>query len=183
MPALIVWLEMLYFLRMAYTPEFLDKLAEAQDVFVWEAPAWERHERSPKWYIWMSVIALLFGVYAVFTGNFLFAFIIFLLAIILILAGNEHPHRALVQIGQNGVVVDGRLYLFDQLSDFAIIYHPPETKVLYVQPKSAVRGRLRISLETQDPVAIRSHLRKYLEEDLDLRNEHFSDIVGRFLKI
>ena len=175
--------DVVYCSHMAYTPEFLEKLAQAQDLFVWEAPAWEHKERHPHWYLWMSLIALLFAAYAVFTGNFLFAFIIFLIAIILVLAGNEGPHTMLVQIGLNGVVVDGRLYLYDQLHEFAVIYHPPETKVLYLEPKSYVKPRIRVSLADQDPVSIRDHLRQFLQEDLDLRDEHLSDIFGRLLKI
>ena len=176
-------LKMLYCLGMAYTEEFLEKIAQAQDAFVWEARAWERHERHPKWYLAMSGIALLFAGYAVFTANYLFAFIVFLVAIILVLAGNEEPHAVLVQVGDNGVVIDGKLYLFSQLHDFSIIYHPPETKVLYLEPKAYHRGRVRVLLEDQDPVALRTHLRKYLNENLDLQDEHISDIIGRLLRI
>jgi hypothetical protein len=168
---------------MAYTREFLEEMAEAQRLFVWEAPAWERHERSPRWYIWMGLAVVALTAYAVITSNFLFAFIVLLTAIILVLAGNESPHAALVQLGHNGIVIDGKLYMFDQFHDFAIIYHPPDTKVLYLEPKNIARARLRISLEEEDPVAIREHLKRYLDEDLDLRNEHWSDIFGRFLKI
>ena len=104
-------------------------------------------------------------------------------AIILILVGNPDPHMILVQIGHNGIVYDGRFYQFNQLNDFAIIYHPPHTKILYLEPKNPARPRLRILLEDEDPVAIRSHLKNYLDEDLDLRDEHVSDIFARLLGI
>jgi len=175
--------DVVYWSHMAYTPEFLEKIAQAQDLFVWEAPAWEHQERHPHWYLWMSLVALGFAAYAVFTGNYLFAFIIFLIAIILVLAGNEGPHTMLVQVGVNGVVIDGRLFLYDDLHEFAIIYHPPETKVMYLEPKSYVKGRIRVPLVDQDPVSLRDHLKQFLEEDLDLRDEHISDIFGRLLKI
>jgi hypothetical protein len=168
---------------MAYSQEFLQEMTNAQDSFVWEAPSWEEHDRSTRWYIWMSVVVVALTVYAVATANYLFAFIVLLTAVILILAGNERPRAVLVQIGHNGVVYDGRLFQYDKLSDFAIVYHPPHTKVLYFQPKNAVKARLRISLEDEDPVAIRNHLKTYLEEDLDLRDEHMSDIFGRLLRI
>ena len=168
---------------MAYTREFLDDMAKAQDVFVWEAPSWERYERGPRWNLLMALVALALIVYAVVTVNYPFAFIILLAAIILILAGNEHPKPALGQIGHNGIVFDGRLYQYDQLSDFAIVYHPPQTKILYIQPKNIAKGRLRISLEDEDPIAIRPHLKKYLDEDLDVREEHLSDIFARLLRI
>jgi hypothetical protein len=40
-----------------------------------------------------------------------------------------------------------------------------------------------LELMDQDPVELRSHLRQYLREDLDLQGEHLSDILGRLLKI
>jgi hypothetical protein len=168
---------------MAYTKEFIEQMADSQREFVWEAPAWERHDRHPRWYIWMALVMLVLTGYAVFTSNFLFAFILLLSGIILVLAGNEDPHTALVQIGHNGVVVDGKLHTFDQFQDFAIIYHPPETKILYFEPKGYPKARLRISLEEENPIPIRDLLKQYLDEDLDLRNEHWSDIFGRFLRI
>ena len=67
---------------MPYSPEVLDGLMKAQDTFVWEAPDREARVRGPRWYLIMSAVALVFVIYAVATGNFLFAFLILLIAII-----------------------------------------------------------------------------------------------------
>ncbi|MEO5927041.1 MAG: hypothetical protein ABIO72_00010 [Patescibacteria group bacterium] len=168
---------------MPYSPEVLEGLIKAQDAFVWEAPDKEVRDRGPRWYLIMSGVALAFVVYAIITGNFLFAFLILLVAIILVLAGNQAPENILIQIGKNGVVVDGKLYEFKDLYRFAIVYHPPETKVLYIESKKVYQPRLRLFLEDQNPLEIRTYLRTYLEEDLDLQEEHVSDIVARLLKI
>ncbi|MFH1078243.1 MAG: hypothetical protein V1745_03125 [Patescibacteria group bacterium] len=168
---------------MPYSPEVLDEVVKAQDAFAWEIPSWEKRNRGPRWYIYMTGVTVLFLIYAVVTSNFLFAFLILLTAIILVLAGSEDPHRILVQIGKNGVVVDGHLYEFKDLSNFSIVYHPPETKVLYFDTRSVLKPHLRIPLDTQNPVEIRDHLKKYMEENLLLQEEHFSDIVARLLKI
>lgn len=170
--------------RMAYSKELLEQMAKAQDVFVWETASFERVERGPRWYIWMMVVAVALTAYAIYTQNYLFAFIILLTAIILILAANKQdPRNVLIQVGTNGVVYDGTFYQYDALSDFAIIFQPPETKILYIQPKGLVGIRLRIDLDDQDPVALRNHLKKYMDEDLNLQEEHFSDTVARLLKI
>jgi len=168
---------------MAYSKEFIEEMAKAQDLFVWEAPSWEFNERGPKWYLLMALAALVLAGYAVYAANYLFAFIILIIALILVFAGNEKPHKILVQIGNNGIVYDGKLYTFDNIHNFAIIYHPPYTRVLYVEPTSWMPRRFRISLEEEDPVAIRNHLKRFVEEDLDLREEHFSDIFGRLLRL
>lgn len=168
---------------MPYSEELVDEIIKAQDTFAWEAPDREERRRGPRWYLIMSGIALLFVVYAVATGNFLFAFLILLVAIILVLAGNQPPQKILVQIGKNGVVVDGSFYDYRDLSNFAIVYQPPDTKVLYIEPSKVFKPRLRLFLEAQNPIQIREHLKGYLKEDLDLQDEHISDIVARLLKI
>jgi FAD/FMN-containing dehydrogenase len=167
----------------AYTKEFLDEIAKAQDVFVWETDAWEAHPRPKKWYGWMALACAALLVFAVATGSYLFAFVVLLAAVVLVLSGNEAPRRTAVQIGHNAVVFDGEIYLFDEVAQFGMLYQPPETKILYIEPKALWRPRVRIELESQDPVAVREHLRQYIKEDLDLRREYLSDIFARLLRI
>lgn len=174
----------LYFLRMIpVSPETADALIFAQDKFVWEVPSFERRERGRGWYVTMILVATFFVAYAVYTANFLFAFLILLMGILLLLTSRQEPVSMLVQIGDNGLVVNGKLYLYQDLDTFSIIYQPPVVKVLYLETRNILTPRLRIALDEQDPVEIRQHLKQYLREDLDLRGEYVSDIVGRLLKI
>jgi len=167
----------------SFPPEVEDAIVKSQDSFVWEAPAYLKFERGPSWYFVMTLVAVALMAYAVWTANFLFAFIILLMAILLILVGNKEPDKILVQVGENGIVWNGRLMLFQDLDRFGIVYQPPYAKVLYIEPKSPVVPRLRVELEDQDPIALRNHLRQYVRENLDLQNEYFSDIVARLLRI
>ena len=168
---------------MAYTPETLREMAQAQNVFVWETPEFEERPRTSRWYLVVSLVALACVVYGVLTGNYLFALIIVVSAVVLILAENEEPRKILIQVGHNGIVVDGRFTTFDKLNNFSIIYHPPYTKVLYMDYKYSLKPRVKVYLEDQDPIAIRNHLLGYLPENLNLRDEHLSDILGRLLRI
>ena len=167
----------------SYLPEVEEAIIASQDHFVWEAPSHTHHERTSGWYLAAAVVALLFVAYAVWTANFLFAFIILLMAMLVVLAGNEEPHSVLCQIGDTGVVWGGRLYPYRDIDQFAVIYQPPMAKVLYIDFNSSIKPRLRIPLEDQDPNEIRVHLKQYLSEDLDLQSEHLSDIVARLLRI
>jgi hypothetical protein len=164
-----------------YPPGYAEQMAELQDEFVWESPEYERNERGPKWYIAMTVIAVTLVGYAIWTANFLFAFIILLAAIILVLAGNELPEKILIQIGHNGIVWNGEFIPYEKIHNFAIVYRPPDIRVLYIEPRM-FRPRFRIPLGEQDPVAIRDHLRLYVAEDLDLPDEHASDIFAKLLR-
>ena len=168
---------------MPYSPELLEEIIKGQDSFVWEAPSRERRNRGPRWYIITSIIAVVLVIYAVVTSNFLFALLILLGAILLVATGNQEPERILIQVGKNGVVVDGRLYEYPAIQQFAIVYQPPYTKILYIEPKSVFQPRVRIYLEEENPVEIRNHLKQYVQENLALQDEYISDILARLLKI
>ena len=166
-----------------YAPEVEQALVSLQDRFVWETASFDKYERGPKWYAATGVLSLFLLAYAVWNENFLFAFLILLIDITLILGYRRDPRPVLVQIGENGVVWDGKLHLFQDLEHFALVYQPPVEKVLYVRPKQALNGPLRIQLEDQDPVALRQHLQQYLPETLDLPSGYGSDTLGRLLRI
>ncbi len=167
----------------SFPPEVEEAMILSQDKFAWETPAFEKHVRGKAWYFGLAVLAVLLIAYSVWTANFLFAFIIFLSAIILLLVGGQEPKTLLVQVGDNGIVVDGKLRLFQDIGNFGIVYQPPISKVLYMEPRGTLSQRMRIQLEDTDPVELRNHLRQYLQEDLDLQGEHLSDILGRLLRI
>lgn len=172
-----------FVLMPTYAPEILEELAQNQREFVWETKPFTRYERSKSWYLWMTITAVFLVAYSIWSGNFLFAFLVLLVGIILILAGNEEPAPILVQVGENGIVWDGQMHLYQDLGEFGIVYQPPYTKVLYIETKRLTAPRLRIPLEEQSPVELRDFLRNYLKEDLDLQTEYFSDIVARLLRI
>lgn len=154
-----------------------------QDQFVWETVSYKKYDRNKSWYFAMTVVSVLFVAYALITSNFLFAFIVILAVILLLLLGSREPRPILVQVGMDGLVWDGNLFLFEDIDDFAIVYNPPLAKTLYVNFRSAVRPRLAIQLEDVDPVDLRGFLGQFVAEDRDLRGEPISDIVGRLLKL
>ena len=166
-----------------FPPQVEDAVISTQDRFVWEAPAFLKFERGPAWYFVMALVAVAFMAYAIWSANFLFAFIILLMGILLLLVGNKEPETVLVQIGDNGIVWNGRLMLFQDLDEFSIVYQPPFLKVLYINAKSPLVPRLRVELQAQDPITLRNHLRQYLKEDMDLQSEPLSDIVARLLRL
>lgn len=153
-----------------------------QDQFVWETVSFKKHERSKTWYFAMTMVTLLLVAYSLISSNFLFAFIVVLTVILLLLLGSREPRSILIQIGQDGLVWDGVLYLYEDIEQFAIVYNPPHAKTLYIDFKNALRPRLAISLEDVDPVDLRGFLGQFVAENEDLRGEPISDIVGRLLQ-
>ncbi len=167
----------------SFSPEIEEALIQSQDQFVWEAPAFEQFQRGPVWYFVMAIVTVFLVAYAIWTANFLFAFIIVLGALLLLLVGNKKPNKILVQVGDNGIVYNGKLILYQDIENFAIVYHPPVVKRLIIELRSMTQPRIPLILENEDPVALRNYLRIYLNENFDLQYEPFSDTLARLLRL
>ncbi|MBI4652968.1 hypothetical protein HY750_01825 [Candidatus Kuenenbacteria bacterium] len=150
---------------------------------VWNFPEFIKHKRSQRWYIFMAIMAIGLLLFALFTSNFLFAIIIILFGIIFTLFNLKEPIQIKFQILERGIQVAEKFYLWRELENFWIIYQVPETKNLYFKFQNLIRPNLVISLEDQNPLRIREILLKYLEEDLEQKDESFSDHFGKMLKI
>ena len=148
-------------------------------LYTWQVPEYEKHERPTRWYVIMVIVGLLLVGYGLFTNNFLFALIIVLFAIIVFLQSHQEPHWIPFSITDLGVMVNNRFYSYSELSDFYVIYNPPEVKTLFLEPESSFRPRIRVSLMDMDPNEIKFTLRQYLDENVEKEQEPLSDQVAR----
>jgi hypothetical protein len=149
----------------------------------WTIQEYDQHERGVMWYIVLGTLAVLFIAYGIFSGNFLFALIIILAAVIIFLQSHQTPLQVLFSITELGVVVGSRFYPYSDFKDFYLIYQPPEVKTLFIIPQQVYRPMLRIPLLDKNPVEIRHTLREFLPEDTEKEAEPFSDTFARTWKI
>ncbi len=152
-------------------------------VYSWSFKEYEKFSRGKRWYWIMALLAAALIAYAVFTANYLFALIIVLFGIIIFLQEINEPVELDFGITDTGIVVGTKYYPFNELEKYWIVYNPPLVKVLYFEPKTAIKHRLHIPLLDSDPVVLRDFLNQYLIEDLDKEEEPLSDRLGRLLKI
>ena len=87
----------------------------------WTIAEYERHERGAVWYWLMCVVGLALVIYGMLTGNFLFALIIILFAIVMFLQSRQEPLQLPFQITELGAVVGNRFYPYGELKGFYII--------------------------------------------------------------
>ncbi|HOX60555.1 MAG TPA: hypothetical protein PLV72_00935 [Candidatus Magasanikbacteria bacterium] len=149
----------------------------------WTVSEYEQYSRGPYWYIIMGSIGLFLVIYAVFTGNFMFALVIILSAIILFLQSHQMPNQIKFQITDTGVVLGRKFYAYSEFKDFYLFYNPPEVKTLFLQPISVMQPTLRVPLLDQDPTEVKFALRQYLAEDAERSEEPTSDTLSRRFKI
>ncbi|MEK7643892.1 MAG: hypothetical protein AAB390_01160 [Patescibacteria group bacterium] len=149
----------------------------------WEVTEYEQHNRQFRWYLIMTVIGVSLVGYGIFTGNFLFALIIILFAIIIFLQSHQDPHILPFKIAELGIILNNRFYAYSEFTDFYIIYEPPAVKMLFLETDSSFRPRLRVPLPNIDPNEVRFTLRQYLSENVDKEEEPFSEKVAREWKL
>lgn len=150
----------------------------------WKIPEYEQRDRSKNWYIGASIVALLLLIYSFSSGNFLFALIIIIAAVVMILNDGQKPAAVKFYITDEGIIIGGKFYDYDEIKDFSIVYKPKqEIKNLYFELKNPLKPRISIPLEKMNPLPIRENLLKYLDEDLDRTDQPLSETLARFFKL
>ncbi len=149
----------------------------------WTIQEYEQYERGRRWYIVMGILGGLSLVYALFTGNFLFALVIVLFGIIMFLQSHQTPPQLPFVITDLGIILGRRFHPYTDLQNFSIVYRPPEVKVIFFETKSMLEPTLRIPILDADPVEIRYSLLEYLPENAEREDEPLSDQIARNLRL
>jgi hypothetical protein len=150
----------------------------------WKVPEYDKHKREQGWYLIAAAIAIIFIIYSFFSGNFLFAAIIIIGALVVILHDGQEPMKVDFTITDQGLVVGKKFYDYDVIKDFSIIYKPHDkVKNLYFEFKNVVRPRLSVPLDKMNPLPIRENLLKYLPEDLERTDQPLSEALAKIFKL
>lgn len=163
--------------------ENASKQEHGESLVSWEVDESKRYDKGLGWY--MGAIAVGGGllIYAVISANFLFALIILMVALVIYMTSLKGPDKVRVSVTEDGVEIGESFYRYRDMNRFWFIYDPPEVKSLYLDFKSAMRPRIAVSLEDQNPNDVRAIMSKYLHEDITEDEEPFADYLGRILKL
>ncbi len=154
-----------------------------QVVLHWSFREFRILNRSTGWWVGAGVVSTTLVAYSVAVANFLFALIIIMVAFIFISETRRSPRTLECKLTSTGVVVGKKYWRWSEIMNFWIAYHPPTITNLYLVPKNPFDPRVTIPLERSDPLKVRDHLTKYLDEDLDREDEPTSEALTRFLKL
>lgn len=148
----------------------------------WEFMEHEQHKRGWVWYVVAGAVTLALIVYSYFDGNFLLAVIVVLGALIFTITEMRGPDVLAFVITEDGLAVGPAFYPWAEIANFFIVYEPPEVKMLYFNPKSALRPLVGVPLMEIDPNQIREILAQFLPEDLEREGEPMGDFLGRIFR-
>lgn len=148
----------------------------------WAFSEFPRYRRGRRWYTVAGVLAGLALLWALLTGNVLFAVIIIITAIVYVMTGQRTPRRITAALTEDGLEIDRQFYPWHEFETFWLVYQPPQVKRLFLRFKAPLRPSLHLELERENPVTIRATLLKVLKEDLD-GEEATTDQLARLLKL
>ena len=165
-------------------PESAQTINYGKKITGWSIPEYDKHKRERNWYIVSAIVGLIFLIYSFFSGNFLFAAIIIIGALVIIIHDGQEPIEIDFVITDEGLIVGKNFYDYDVIKDFSIVYKPNHNiKNLYFEFKNVIKPRLSIPLGNINPLPIRENLLKYLPEDLERTDQPLSEALAKMFKL
>ncbi|MDA3802618.1 MAG: hypothetical protein PF488_01825 [Patescibacteria group bacterium] len=164
----------------------------------WKIPEFNIPKRSRYWYIAVIVLGILLIFFSFFSltifpfsfnfrnsdNNFLFAVIILLSFWVMYVIEKKGPRTIELELNGEGLVLEDKLYEYDQFKDFCVIYKPKqEINNLYMNFNNGAKFRISVPLGELDPLMVRNFLIKYLDEDLDRTDPPVSEQLSKLLKL
>lgn len=162
------------------SPRANQPAAKTPKEFFWEAPL-SYHDPQKK-YLTLAITAGLSvgaGAMFFFRQNTLTAIFMTVSALVLVLYTNKKPAISEIAINELGIAVDNQPYAYKELKSFWVDYTPGNTKELSLESKKWYLPYIKISIENQNPVELRTMLANFLPE-----KEHeisLTDAIGKKL--
>ena len=145
--------------------------------FEWEAPEFEKREKSKSWFVAPAIIAIGLGIFALLTDSVLFLIVILLGFFTFYIYAKKEPRIIKFKINEKGIEVDNKLHDFDSLHSFWVFYNPPEEKDISFRSKKTFFPYIRIPLADQNPNEIRKYLLRFLPE-----KHHHESIIDIWMR-
>ncbi len=138
----------------------------------WEAPPF--YYNPQKKYLTVIVTALLISAGAIFFYHWdtLTGIALVLSSLMLVLYANKKPTICQITVNQAGITIEDKTYYYKELKSFWLDYPPTGPKELSLESKKWYMPYVKISIENQNPVEIRSLIIHFVAE-----REHEKSLV------
>lgn len=160
----------------------IDKTAYDNAVISWITPEYILHEKGRLWTIIAVITVIIAAILGILTDGWTFSLAVVVFAVVYYILHIEHPKDLEVKISEFGIKIGAKIYSFNNIKAFWIIYEPPYVKTLTIQVKGEWLSEVVIQLNGEDPSKVRQFLGGKLPELKD-KAEAFSDVLLRIFKI
>lgn len=155
--------------------------AKSAPRFDWEAPSF--YYNPQKKYLSLLVMALMAGAAALlfYDRDTLLAIFLMLSSLVLVLYANKRPDMSKISVDQTGISINDRMYYYKELKSFWIDYSPNGPKELSLEAKKWYFPHIKVSLEKEDPLELRSLMINFVPERI--HEQSLVDYIARKLGI
>ena len=149
-------------------------------LFSWEIEEYRVHTRGKWWYVLFFGLTGIVSIYAITAANFLFLFILLMIAGIILISDRRSPRKLLVSIEKDGLRIGGEWHIWKNIEYFWVV-NEPEVQSIYFETSETWKPHLCVSFYGQDIEKITNLLHKVAQEEF--HDEPLTDIISRVLKI
>jgi len=147
----------------------------------WQFPEYEKIDKTRNWYIGAIIVTVGLLIYSILTINFLFAIIVLLAIFMIVLRHYQAPRQVDIKIADQGIVLDGMFFPYQELKSFWFNYNPPQVKLLYLELHQSKKS-FSIPLQNINPLKVRDILNSYIEENLAYQPEAGNDLWSKIVR-
>lgn len=150
-------------------------------IYTYQAPEFDKYQKTTTWYILFGVIGLMMLLYAVFTRSPMM-FVVFLLTfIVTLLVSSKDPKIIQVDITTNGINLDSkRTFRYQDIESFGVFIRE-DVRFISLHLTEGMVSHARIPLGAQSPEDIADILEQFIPR-VDGK-ETFFDTIDHILKI
>lgn len=148
-------------------------------VFVWEAPEFASYVKTSNWFVLIVLIAIGLIVIFAWQKNWTAVGVVAAAALALIIQSRTKPKKLKCSVYRSGVVVDERVYPFETLKSFWLVYG--EQPYIRIAQAKRFSSNVHLPIAEEDPEQIRLFLAKFLPEE-EKNGEDFADTIQRWLR-
>jgi hypothetical protein len=112
----------------------------------WSVAPYEHYERSVDWYWAMGIVSIAIIIIALVNRNYLFAFLILLGGVLIILSLRKAPDNMRIEISEQGIMINGHLYLYDHIESFWMYKDLSEAPNLLIHTRRTLFPKIVIPL-------------------------------------
>lgn len=156
---------------------------ENQNNLKWQVPEYPQYERGRFWYVGAAIIGVALLIYAVVTGNFLFALIV-VFGVVISVASSWHPPKIVeLRLYEEGVKLNDMYYPWEKFQSYWVVKNDEGTLHLGLDLKNWLRSDLYVPVKNHSLEEVETFLSKYLKKNPERKEEPISYFLGRKLKI
>ncbi|MEX0597236.1 MAG: hypothetical protein WD512_12145 [Candidatus Paceibacterota bacterium] len=150
-------------------------------IYSYQSLEFDKYQKSPTWYIMISVIFVLLLIYAIITRSPITFVVFILLFIVTLLISNKEPRDIIVEITKSGINLDQKTtFRYQDIDSFGIFIRD-DVRFISIYLTEGIMRYARIPLGKENPEDIADILEEYIPREDG--KERFMDTIDHILKI